>query len=231
MRTITITTNDRPDNLRTMLASLVQNDLTGYEIFARCEPGTPQCVALLREYLPAAHIAVNERKLGVRNNPFQVLVDAFLVGSQFNLYLEDDLVLAPDAVAVANWYYEQQLPNALCLNLLNYGSCGDDHTAMLRREEAFNALGLGVTRQSWEAHFRPQWFVDDPEDRSTGWDWSLHRYLRRRGELYTVQPALSRSNHTGRYGTYCRPAFHDRTFGNLPVASLPGPHSYRLVII
>lgn len=211
-----------------MLVSLLQNDIRGYEIFVRAEPGCPDCVTLVREALPHAHIEVNRSRLGVRVNPYQVLLDAFLAGSQFNVYLEDDLILAPDAFFLADWFRKNARPDMLCLNFLNYESRADHPAALVLRTAAFNALGLCMTRSAWEAHFQPQWFRDEPGNPSTGWDWSIHRHLLVDSALFTVQPLLSRSNHTGRYGTYCRPTFHDRTFSGLAVSSHVLPLEYSL---
>ena len=43
---------------------------------------------------------------GAKDNMFNVLNSAFEAGSTFNLHLEDDFLLAPDTVDLANWYYE-----------------------------------------------------------------------------------------------------------------------------
>jgi len=213
-----------------MLLSLAACGPHNYHAFARCEPGCDRSSALIKHYLPKAHVHVNRKKLGIRENPYQVLTDAFQADSYYNLYLEEDIVLSPDALALSDWYFlNPPAKSTLCLNLLNYKSDRTRPADVLLTNNEFNALGLGIRRQSWRDNFQPVWFVDEPGDRTRGWDWSVHRLLARSPELFTVQPALSRSNHTGRSGTYCRPAFHDETFGQLAVNANPGPLEYRYV--
>src|SRR3989304_9430081 len=102
MKTLTITAHNRPARLERMLQSLVVCNPHEYRAFVRCEPGCMASPAIVRKYLPKAKIHVNGKKLGVRENPYQVLSDAFQAGSEFNLYLEEDLVLSPDALALAD---------------------------------------------------------------------------------------------------------------------------------
>ena len=235
MKTITITTNNRPELLERMLQSLQTcfvhqpGDLwEHYQVFAGCEPGCPRNVELLLQHVPPSQITVNSQCLGVRHNPYETLKRAFAAGSEANVYLEDDIVLAPDAFQMAEWYWSIQQPRHLCLNFLNYHSDPARPATVLETADEFNALGVCLTRQSWQEHFEPSWFIDLPGF-AHGWDWSVHRRLRANGGLFTLQPALSRSNHTGRYGVHCRPRFHDQMFANLAVNSDPGPFEYRIV--
>lgn len=230
IKTLTVTTHDRPRLLERMLQTLAVCGPHKYRAFVRCEPGCEVAPRLVRRYLPRAQIHVNRKKLGVRENPYQALTDAFQAGSEYNLYLEEDIILSPDAIALADWYCEHPpAQQTLCLNLLRYQSDASRPDEVLVTATEFNALGLGITRAAWFAHFQRVWFEDPPGHKEIGWDWSVKRMLGDTPDLFTVQPALSRSNHTGRVGTYCRPAFHDATFGHLATSATPGPGNYRYV--
>jgi hypothetical protein len=72
-------------------------------------------------------ITVNDEVLGIEVNPYRVLSRAFAAGSNLNLFLEEDLLISPDATAIASWFGENYKPGWLCLNLLA-ATCGSAGT-------------------------------------------------------------------------------------------------------
>jgi hypothetical protein len=241
MKTITITGYRRPHLFRDLLQSLAANDLAGWTIFVRLEPSpaVAEFIAIANETLPGqdCRVTVNPERLGVRRNPCALLEEVFAAGSAINLYLEEDMVVAPDAIALAEWFAAHHRSDWLCLSLLA-GGCGGRgpisyaaYPDLLFLARTFNSLGFVATREAWRTHFAPNWMVDPPGARHVaGWDWSIHFHLVRHPHLRTVQPALARANHTGRDdGEHCSAEFHDLAFSELPIAGLPaGSHEYRL---
>ena len=230
MKSITVTGYRRPHLFRTLLESLVKNDLTGWQIFCRIEPSplSEEFVKIAREILtPYCYgLAVNTERRGVRNNPFSLLKDVFEFGSEINIYLEEDLIVSPDMIALAEWFYRNGNPDQLCLSLLA-GGCGSaglisqpDHPRVLYLDKTFNSYGFVILRDAWYRHFEPNWLIDRPESGAfTGWDWAMWFYLIRQAQLHAVQPALARANHTGREdGEHMPAAFHDLAFGSLPIS-------------
>ncbi len=229
---MTITGWQRPKLFAELVASLAPNDLKGWEVLVQLEPSD-----VVDEYHAAAKqlsevpvsIRVNEKRLGVRNNPYSLLSRAFDNGADFLLYLEEDLLLASDSTALAQWYSENHRCEWMCLSLLS-GGCGSKgfisdraYPGILFRGKSFNSLGFALRRNEWERHFRPVWLSDAPmrtcEGREArGWDWSVYRHLLMTPGLYTLQPAAARATHTGRYGVYCTPEFHDPAFNGLDLA-------------
>lgn len=241
MHTITLTGYKRPQLFRDTLVSLAANDLRDWQISIRIEPGpaAQEFVAIAASVLGGnAHsVKVNETRLGVRDNPFRVIDAAFAQGSALNLCLEEDLLLAPDATALALWFLRNHRPGWLCLCLLA-GPCGTTaplsdrrHPEALFAAKTFNSLGFAVRGEEWRRHFRPAWFRDqtvlggaDSPDPPCGWDWSIYALVAADPALVTIQPALARANHNGRDGGhFCSPAFHDRAFGALPLAGNAAP--------
>lgn len=236
MHTITLTGYRRPQLFRDTLASLAANDLTGWQIAIRVEP-SPDAAAFaeIAASVLGGHphcVTVNQTRLGVRENPFRAIDGAFAGGSTLNLCLEEDLVLAPDATALAAWFGRNHRPDWLCLCLLA-GPCGTtgplsnrSHPGALFTAKTFNSLGFAVRAQEWRQYFRPVWFRDQfdlmPPGLARpphGWDWSIYARVASDPALVTVQPVLARANHTGREGgENCVPAFHDRAFAALPLA-------------
>lgn len=237
MRTITITATHRPEYLVEVLRSLKENDCRGYELFIAIEP-TPRAdeiVELVKKIdWIKTHLVKNRKRLGVRKNPFLLLERVFGQNSELNVYLEDDTIVAPDTLKLANWYHETQRPGSyLCLNLLHYESRADDPRALLASKR-FNSLGIVMQREAWERWFSKEWLSDERVKRvypgKVGWDWSISSLLAEEKDLLTLTPKLSRSNHIGREGgTHATPDFHDRTFGSLAVNRDPQIEGYYIV--
>jgi len=237
MKTISITAMRRPELLARLFDTLLANDLSGYTIAVAIEPSerTREVLALCQVRLSGRdhRIVVNDAVLGVRANPYHLLRRVFEDGSAFNLYLEEDLEIAPDTTRLAEWYVANHRPEWLCLNLLA-GPCGSaamlsdpGHPDELVAARTFNSLGFAVRREEWHRHLEPIWMGGMPRSATRapprmqqwGWDWSIHGYLaQHRDKLVSIQPILARATHTGRLGTSVTPEFHDQAFAGLPLA-------------
>lgn len=217
MKTITLTATNRPHYLKILLDSLRANNLSGYTLYCSVEPGDKEVFSMCSKinFVPTV-ITLNHRKRGVRDNPFKILSLVFDSGSDFNVYLEDDIILSPDALNLANWYSTRINSNCLCGLFFNYGSDISKPT-IIRKVRDFNALGFVLNKDSWYKKFSPMWYSDN-----RGWDWSIVSYLLRTPDLYCYQPITGRSNHIGRVGgVHASPAFHDQTFSNLKINTIP----------
>ena len=230
MKSITITGYRRPLVFRGLLSSLVENDLTGWQIFIRIEPSpvADEFVGIARDLLNGRcyGVAINSERRGVRLNPFSLMKDVFGLGSDMNIYLEEDMLVSPDLTSLADWYLYHQQPEWLCLSLLA-GGCGSaglisqpDYPDILFLANSFNSLGFVVTSASWRQHFQPNWMVDAPGSGVPGgWDWAIYSYLMRNPSLHSLQPALARAVHMGREeAEHCSASFHDLAFAGLPIA-------------
>jgi hypothetical protein len=238
MRTITITGYKRPELFDQLLTSLIRNDLTGWKIFIQVEP-TP----MAEDYLQVAarvlkggdyDIVVNPSLLGVTQNPYALMDKVFSRhNSSLNIYLEEDMVVAPDVTRLALWYAERHRSEWLCLSLLSAG-CGGlgflsypEHADLFFPSKAFNSLGFVVRREEWEAHIRRVWTRNDPADCrldggiAGGWDYAVYHHLLGQENLYALQSVAARALHTGREGgVNCKPEWHDLAFDGavLPAA-------------
>ncbi|MGE0229191.1 MAG: hypothetical protein AB7I38_11410 [Dehalococcoidia bacterium] len=246
-RTITVTAMSRPHLFRQMLESLVANDLDGWTVLVRVEPGpraaefAPIAAELLRGV--DCDLRVNSERRGITVNPFLTLEEAFARGSHLNLYLEEDFLVSPDATRLALWYARQRRDHWLCLSLLA-GPCGSAgllsnpaHPDLLFEARTFNSIGFVLRREEWLHHLRDVWLGRDGRAGGIhanwrynwGWDWSVYGLLASNPELRGVQPVLARATHNGREGgIYALPAFHDAAFGGLPINDTPAP-AYRVV--
>jgi hypothetical protein len=239
MRTITLTGKARPELFRKTLETLRANELGGWRIIIGIEPG-PQArdfAAIAAAELPGCdyELTVNDAVLGVTENPFRTIERAFAAGSELNLAIEEDLLLAPDATALALWYEAHHRPRWLCLSLLA-GPCGSSgllsnptYPDVLFESRTFNSIGYAVRRSEWRGLVAPVFLGTKqprlPRDAAWvsqwGWDWSIYALLAKNEDLCAVQPVLARATHNGPFGTYVRPWFHFRAFGGLPIATVP----------
>ena len=244
-RAITITGWQRPELFHALLKSLAANDLRGWQIFVQLESSeySEAYCAAAAEILSGVplSIKVNPERLGVRMNPYSLLSRVFEEKADFVLYLEEDLLLAPDATALAQWYATNHRPEWMCLSLLS-GGCGSkgfisepNHPELLFAGKSFNSLGFAFRRNEWEQHIRPAWLSDQIVYTCYGqgngsWDWSVYLHVIMTEGLYTLQPAAARATHTGRYGMYCGPEFHDAAFTGLDLAEgMAADRSYHVL--
>ena len=248
-KSITVTAMNRPALLQALLHSLMRNELDGWRISVAIEPSSAAAdlVGICKSVLAGQNheIKVNNETLGIRANPHRALNRAFAAGSALNLYLEEDLLVSPDATAMALWYAENHKPAWLCLNLLA-GPCGSAalisdsrFPEQLFLAHTFNSIGFVVRREEWHGLMAPNWFGGGlPElaggptanwgTYASGWDWSIYRLLATRNDLFSIQPVFARATHTGATGTNATPEFHDKVFGGLPISKKPAD-TYALV--
>lgn len=225
MKTITLTACNRPEYLGRLLISLGRNSpdlLKQYHLHIRVDPTDKldDVLIVLNRYrhalgLNGSSLTINEKRLGVRDNPYWILHDVFeTMQSEWNIYLEDDIVISPDALALAEWSRQHMDLRTVCLNLCNYDSIPQLPDLVLRGYSdywrpqtvygCFNALGLAFGPKQWREFFLPRWH----EDRR-GWDWSVASvFLRER--VTCLMPAWSRSTHVGQFGTHQSPQEFER---------------------
>ena len=237
MNVITIPAYRRPYHLSKMIVTLLDNALGSWSIHIAIEPSPyasdmARMAAGLLAKCENFQIDINEQRLGVIHNPRRLIENAFQKGAELVLHLEEDLLVAPDATALAQWFQRNHQPDWLCLNLLS-GSCGSagmisnpDFPHILFPSKTFNALGFAVRREEWGQHMHPAWLHAEQAIvglngvPTGGWDWAVAAALMRDPSLVSVQPALARANHNGRTGgEHCSPSFHDLAFSDLPIFS------------
>jgi hypothetical protein len=217
-----------------MLETLLANDLAGWRIVIQIDPSpVADDIAQIANSLLHAHdreVVVNPVHLGVRENPFRLLERVFHDGSALNLYVEEDLLLAPDATRLALWYEAHHRPDWLCLNLIAGGCASSgllsnaDYPSLLFKGMTFNSLGFAVRREEWQRLMAPKWMKERQDIvkydglPTGGWDWQIYALMLDDAHLRTIQPALARATHNGRLaGEFCPPWFHDLAFSGLPI--------------
>jgi hypothetical protein len=217
MKTITLPVWNRPTYLKRVIESLSKNNLTGYKLFLGVEPGNEQVIELCKSIdFIEKDIVINQFRQGVRRNPFETIKRAFLAGSEYNVHLEDDVVVSPDAFQLCNWYYKtfSKEPKYMHYGLFHYE--GDEtHPDKIIEIDMFNGYGWSLFKHNWESLYRDEWFNDKlclKMFNAHGWDWAISAAYKTYG-YKAIVPHYSRSQNIGREGgVFCTSEFYDKTF-------------------
>ena len=225
MKTITFPVGYRPTYLKQFLDSLASQDLSDYKIICSAE-NHPGCIQILEEHpLPITILRKNNSSgsrshAGARNNMYNVLNHAFNSGSDFDVHLEDDFLLSPDAINLASWYYENFKDNPLAYmayGLFNWASGGKDFSG-LTTAPAFHGLGWCAFKENWEECYGKYWYDDTLARKyanAYGWDWAVQGAFKE-FKYKTILPLISRTKHVGRLdGTCCTVDFFDEIYPHL----------------
>ena len=226
MKTITIPVGYRPEYLKNLLDNLSKFDLSDYTIVCSVE-ASPVCIKLLEEYPLPITIIRKPRSIGhnshsgARDNMYNVLRHAFdEMGSEFNVHLEDDFILSPDAFNLANWYYNNFKDKPLTYmsyGLFSWASAGKDFEGVTAAE-SFHGLGWCAFKENWDICYGKYWYDDVLARKyadAFGWDWAMQAAFKE-FNWRSLVPCISRTFHNGREGgTCCTVPFYDKTYTNL----------------
>lgn len=221
---LAMTAYRRANYLRESLFSLANNDdLADCRLHFSLEPGDDEVLGTCEftRFIPT-EIHVNPHVYGVTGNPYEMLKRVFERGAEYVVYLEDDVLLAPDAIRLAKWFFN--LPDVneyLCLHFFNGQSSAEADSRDVHVLNSFSALGVALTKYQWETHIEPGWYSNP-----AGWDHGIGNIAR---EIKSLTPAISRSHHIGRHGgTWYDASRHDAIYCTNPMSTQVAPE-FRIV--
>lgn len=200
MKTISLPVYRRPDRVRRLLETLRACKPEGYTLVVSAEPGFQDVLDVISsiDFMPF-RVSINRERLGLNGNIKNSLFMAMDAGSDFNIALEDDIVLAPDAVAMADWFSGYELRDEYaCLGLFAAKSSTKNPLETCETQD-FRSWGWCFTKQAWDSyvfpglHFEPGCHASKY---SHLWDFKLQGYFIQYG-VKTLHPLLTRSNHEG----------------------------------
>lgn len=226
MKTITFPAGYRPNYLKNFLSYLKRYNLPDYTIVCSVENYQP-CIELLKNSEVPIITIFNPNSSGAKSlsgcsdNTYNVLNYVFSeLKTDFNVHLEDDLLLSPDVFNLSNWYYE--MFRGVPLSYMNYGlfnheSRGKDYTAT-ESVTIFEGLGWCTFKEGWYSCFNKYWYDNKyaiKHFNTYGWDWAIMGAFKEFG-FRGIRPLIARTNHDGRQeGTNCTVEYHDSHFANL----------------
>ena len=177
--------------------------------------------AAVKPFAGDVAIIRHRKHLGVADHP-----PAIFDGLKSDCYvsIEDDCVLAPDALHLADWFFEHHARQYPFLSLGRASKTGwerpDD---ILETPVIESPWAWCFTRDSWH-WIRPRWNCKTVAP--TGWDWSL-TYTMAVNQQTALAPVLSRATNIGRDGgTHGTPEWWDEHWaGNVYSGDRPAPFS------
>jgi len=242
MKTITVAAYNRPGLLAKLLKSLEEQirSLADYKLYIRIDAGGNQFenvkqVALGVDFMDV-DVLYPKRNEGCIINTYKLMEWVFEWGrADWNVYLEDDFILSPDAFNLVEWYieYSEELKKgiedigAYCLCRLR--ESGDPEKIYLSR--AFVGWGFLMNEHQWRTYAKPAWCNAKKlwgYDRM--WDNSVADYIRTCGAtVHNAFPELSRITNTGRVGTHFTARKYDELMQNHVYNRERKIYDYRLV--
>lgn len=215
-KTITVAAYNRPALLAKLLKSLEEQlwSLADYRLYIRIDAGGDRFEDVKRVALGVDFIDVDvsysRRNEGINVNTYNLMERVYeREKTDWNVYLEDDLLLSPDAFNLVEWYIERsegikaiegvEDVGAYCLCRLR--ESGDPENIYLSR--ALVGWGFLMNRHQWQTYAKPSWCnAKELWGYERTWDNSLADYIRSCGNaIYNVFPELSRVTNMGRVGT------------------------------
>lgn len=243
MKTITVAAYNRPTLLAKLLTSLEEQmqSLDDYKLYIRIDAGGDRFEKVKQAALGAdfmdCEVFYPKKNEGCIMNTYRLMMRVFEEkGADWNVYLEDDFVLSPDAFNLVEWYikHSEEIKStegiegigAYCLCRLR--ESGDPEKIYLSR--AFVGWGFLMDAHQWRTYAKPAWCNAKAlwgYDRM--WDNSVADYIRTCGAtVCNVFPELSRITNTGRVGTHFTARKYDELMQNHKYNQSHKVYDYRL---
>lgn len=216
----------RESYLSALVSTLSRNNLDEFRLFVNFEPyWNDQSKEVFQRMLKIVEtlkidkdIKINEHRLGLDKNLFDSIQRSFDAGSEFNLHLEDDLYLSPDALDLSRWYYEtfKDSPDSYFCYGLCSGSEGEGPLLEIKALNHFIGWGWCCFKDNWGKYFVPYWFDKELAEKAWGkleqinpevkkleyaWDSSILANCLSK-KLSMLIPKISRSKHNGAIGQH-----------------------------
>lgn len=201
MKTISMPICNRPEYLTRVLQSL--REAIGHEewtLIFSAEPGCPKVreIAQAVDFMPF-YYHQNTFRMGCDGNTFMAAELAWLAGSEFNIHLEDDIIIGWDTLNMAEWFRRNQPEE---MSILAFRRSQEDRSKpnILRHAgEGLLGCGFAWATRHWEHHLRGWWHYWEPEMPAFGWDLQLHYTFNKKG-VQQFRPMANRSQHIGYFG-------------------------------
>lgn len=202
MNTITISLCNRPEYTSRTLKSLFNcYGIDAYNVSIFVEPVDQKVISIALEYAQKfknINVFINKKKLGCNYNIFQSLSYAFdKLHSNFNIHVEDDVLLGKDALYYFNWcnnHYHQD-DNIFTVSSYERSKKEDESKLNLaKRHNWFIPWGWATWSNRWHGGYGKELLDRISNPRYKSWDCHTNDIRRDRFE---IRPIIARSQNIG----------------------------------
>ena len=204
MKTITLACKDRPDYTLKVLNSLKEQNkkLDDYKLYINIDPGCREVVDICNSVnfietdIKIFQLDETNIRKRIDKNTYDVMERTFSDGSDFNLYLEDDVIMSPDILDIMDWYAGQDLTNIALLCLCNlWDRTNQPDENLVYKVRCACGWGFITSKFQFEKYCKPAWIT------KPSWDKAVANYIRTFEGIYNLVPQLSRTSNIGAKGT------------------------------
>lgn len=197
----TVTAQRRTVELRRCLNALGRFFMPIYVSVDGGESESPDVYEIAQE---VEYYRYNASPFGLWGNPnnASATYDWAFGSEDYNavIAIEDDCVLAPDALALCLWFLTDAQEQGYYM-FLSLANCNRPDACLGRETDIVESTCIDspwawcFTRRMWEERLRPQW--NWRKDPPVGWDWSLSSSMEKHG-WKSLCPVLPRAKNIGR---------------------------------
>ena len=205
---IVFTAYNRPHCLQETLESWakvrgIKNVIMDFHV----EPGQPATEAVIDEmdeHFGKMKVTTNRAHLGPQVNPFQGINCGFTQfrdpsPDDFVILAEDDFIVSDDILEYLAWTRDEFAGDKRVIAVSSTQFEAQGSLADVLLTPSWTGWVWGTWRDRWEQLIAPAWTFGYEYG---GWDWKLIRYWCGERGYLTAVPALSRSQHIGRSGSF-----------------------------
>lgn len=234
MKSIVVIAHRRPEYLRKCLHAIrTCRAIEGWFVAINVDgpetdPQVIQCQEVAFEFqsVYGACCYISEVNDGVNKNNFIGIHREFIGAVDAVLVVEEDVILAPDALQLCDWFLTHpERDNYACLLLHAFSEQPQDPVAM-QECMRFCPWGWLVTHEMWERWFKPNWNCKKVPP--FGWDWALGYIIQKHG-LKSLRPRMSRVRNIGREGGVYETPEHYDSFHGRNLVHDGSPAAYEIV--
>ncbi len=204
MKTVSIPCYNRPEYLHKVLRSIeAAEGHDGWMYIFSVDPsghGIEMC-NLLETFGHNSKVFYNPTRLGLTTNTWMAANHAWVLGSDFNVYLEEDDVISPDTFLMLDAFMRHPFmdPDGSVICLRRKTEIADEVNSLSCANDGLLGCGFAYFTTMWPKRLRPAWFRYYENMPGYEWDWSLDLWMIEQ-KIPQWRPHINRSQNIGLNG-------------------------------
>ena len=204
MKTISISLYNRPQYTEKMFDALKQcQHIKDYYIFISIDTSEAETQNELdviklaqKSNLSNKKIIIQKKRLDCATNVYTAIKMAFNAGSEYNIHIEDDIIVCKDTLLYFEWANKQYFKDKKVFCITSYNKRGTQPSLTefnkVLRSAGFNSWGWAIWIDRWK-QIENNW---DFCYKDMGWDYHLLHHMQNKN-LVKIAPLVSRVQNIG----------------------------------